>query len=93
MLPLDAYPETELDEHITGVIYVSYYSLKKGVELFQNKAGHASTKEQKSIHDMGTYRPHDAKKSTKKQKQDALGLLLFVTEKEDRRTKSQTYAR
>ena len=79
--PLDACSEKELDYHIMGVILVSHYSLKKGIELFGYKAQKATTKELKEIHDMGTYGPQDAKKRTKQEKRDALELLLFITKK------------
>ena len=36
--PLDAYSDEDLDNYITGVILVSQYSLKKGMEQCRDKA-------------------------------------------------------
>ena len=49
-----------LTEHLLGVILVQQYNLKKGLELFVDKAEAATTKVLQQIHDFGTYVPQDA---------------------------------
>ena len=50
-----------LTEHLLGVILVQQYNLKKGLELFGDRAEAATTKELQKIHDFDTYVPQDAK--------------------------------
>ena len=61
----DAYTEEEVDEHIMWVKLVLNFSLKKSIEILGDKAEKANIKELQQIHDMGTYKPQDAKKVTK----------------------------
>ena len=53
--------DDSLTEHLLGVILVQQYNLKKGLELFGDRAEAATTKELQQIHDFGTYVPQDAK--------------------------------
>ena len=55
-----------------GIILASHYSLKKGTELFGEKANDATTKELQQIHDMGTYEAQDSSKLTKQETREAL---------------------
>ena len=57
--------EEHVGEHIMWVILALHFSLKKGIELFGDRAEKATTKELQTIHDMSTYEP---------QEQDALKL-------------------
>ena len=50
-----------LTEHLLGVILVQQYKLKKGLELFGDRAEAAPTKELQQIHYFGTYVPQHAK--------------------------------
>ena len=63
--PMD---ESKVDEHIVGLIMSHQYSLKKGLELFGNKAKEAAMKELKQIHDMDTYTPIDHKTCPRKRR-------------------------
>ena len=56
--------EDETEEHLFGVILASYYSLKKGIEFFGDKATNATSAELENIHRMGTYKPMDSTKLT-----------------------------
>ena len=53
--------DDSLMEHLLGVILVQQYNLKKGLELFGDRAEAATTKQLQQIHDFGTYVPQDAK--------------------------------
>eukprot|EP00957_Ditylum_brightwellii_P036209 2743355-Ditylum_brightwellii.AAC.1 len=48
-----------LTEHLLGVILVQQYNLKKGLELFGDRAEIATSKELQQIHDFGTYVPQE----------------------------------
>ena len=78
--------------HMLGVIMVSQYYLKKGIDIFGDRAAKETSAELEKIHLMGAYEPMDAMKLTKKQKQQDLDSLLFVTEKRDGRIKSRKCA-
>ena len=63
--PEDDWRDDEaLTEHLLGVISVQQYNLKKGLELFGDRAEEATTKELQQIHDFGTYVPQDASSLT-----------------------------
>ena len=42
--PLEAMTDKEVEEHILGVIMVEHYSMKKGIDLFGDRAETAVTK-------------------------------------------------
>ncbi len=44
----------DIDEHILGLLMANQYSLKKGVEIFENCGQVAAIKELRQIHDMET---------------------------------------
>ena len=73
--------EDETEEHLFGVILASHYSLKKGIELFGDKATNTTSAELEKIHRMGTYEPMYFTKLTHQQRQQALHSLLFMTKK------------
>ena len=81
--------ETQAEDHTMGVVFAQQYTLKKGIKTFGDRAEEATTKELKQIHDMGTYQPLNVTKLTKKERQEALLFLLFITEKRDDRIKSK----
>ena len=47
--------EAQTDAHILGVILVHQYGLKKGMELFVEKADAAVVKDITQIHELDTY--------------------------------------
>ena len=51
--------DEEVTDHIIGLIMAQQYSLKKGMELFDDRAGKATLKEMQQLHDLDTYTPLD----------------------------------
>ena len=47
--------KAQLDEHIVGVVFSQQHSLRKGREIFGEKADTAIKKELQKIHDLETY--------------------------------------
>ena len=70
-----------LTEHLLGLILVQQYNLKKGLELFGDRAEAATTKKLQQIHDFGTYVPQDAKELSRAERLKALLALMFIVEK------------
>ncbi len=97
-LNLDQEPEVEpmtheeTQEHIVGLIMSNQYSLKKGLELFGEKAEAATEKELQQIHDMDTYTPMHPDELTKLEKTKALSALFFLTEKRNGEIKGRKVA-
>ena len=81
-----------LEEQMLGVILVQQYNLKKGMELFGDRAKEATTKELQQIHDSGTYVPVMQKDVTREEKIKALYALMFIVEKRDGRVKARKVA-
>ena len=52
--------EVNINVKILGVIIIHQYNLRKGLELFGDKAELTTVKELSQIHEMGTYVPLDA---------------------------------
>ena len=75
--------ETHTDAHIIGFILVQKYGLKKGIEMFGEKADAADVKELKQIHEIETYEPIMASYLSWEEKKKALDSLLFITEKKN----------
>ena len=69
-------------EHLLGVILVQQYNLKKGLELFGDRAEVATTKELQQIHDFGTYVPQEAKSLSRAERTKALSALMFIWRRE-----------
>ena len=61
--------EVDINVEILGVIMIQQYNLRKGLELFGDKAELATVKELSQIHEMGTYVSLDAGELTAEQKQ------------------------
>ena len=55
--PLKVTTEEQSDAHIVGVMFAQHFSLKKGLELFDEKADVLVQKELNQIHQMDTYEP------------------------------------
>ena len=70
--PPPSFTEAQLDEHIVGMVFSQQHSLKKGRELFRDKADTAITKELQQIHDLETYDPVYKSDLYQKEKKDAL---------------------
>ena len=81
-----------LTEHLLGGILVQQYNLKKGMELFGDRAEAATTKELQSIHDFGTYEPQDAKLLSREERLKALSALMFIVEKRNGDIKARKVA-
>ena len=75
-----------------GVILIHQYNLKKGIELFGDKAENAVMKELQQIHDMDVYIPMCPKELSYEERAKALSALLFITEKRDGRIKARKCA-
>ena len=74
------------------LIIAHQYSLKKGIELFGEKAKVAAVDELSQIHNLDTYTPMDHTKLTPNQKRKALSALFFLTEKQDGKMKGRNVA-
>ena len=75
-----------------GVILIHQYNLKKGIELFGDKAVDAVTDELRQQHDMDVYVPMDLKELLYEERAKALPAQLFITEKRDGRIKARKCA-
>ena len=84
--------EKDIEEQMLGVILVRQYNLKKGMELFGDRAKEATTKELQKVHDFGTYVPVIHKDLTQEEKTKALYALMFILEKRDGRVKARKFA-
>ena len=84
--------EFDTTVEVLGVIMVNQFNLKRGLELFGDKAEIATVSELKQIHDMGTYVPLEASELTKEQKAKALSALMFIVEKRDGKVKARKCA-
>ena len=60
---------------------LEHYIMKKGIDLFGNQAKSTVTKEITKINNINTYELKHTHELTFKERQDALALLLFITEK------------
>ena len=58
--------------HVTGLIMSNQFSLKKGLELFGDKAEAATGNELQQIHDMDTYTPMHPNELSREEKTKAL---------------------
>ena len=84
--------DDSLTEHLLGVILVQQYNLKKGLELFGDRAEEATTKELQQIHDFGTYIPQEAKLLSRAERMKALSALMFIVEKRNGNIKARKCA-
>ena len=73
--------EERLDAHIVGVIMEQQHGLKKGIQIFGDKANVIVQKELKQIHELDTYEPMIASNMSWEEKKKTVESLLFITEK------------
>ena len=73
--------DNNLTEHFLGAILVQQYNMKKGLQLFGERAEEATTKELQQIHDFGTYVPQDATLLSREERLKALSSIMFIVEK------------
>ena len=78
--PLELSPE-EIDPHILKVILANQYNLKKGKELFGNRADEAVMVELSKFDGLETYEPQRIEDLTYKDKKRALESLILLSEK------------
>jgi len=84
--------EEQVDAHLLGIALLTQYNLKKGRQLFGEKADVAIEKELKEIDSFETYEPLRAQDLTEKKKKEALESLFLLTEKRDDRIKGRKVA-
>ena len=84
--------EEQSDAHVLGVIFAQHFSLKKGLELFGNKADIAVQEELTQIHKMDTYEPVHKSNLTFEDRKKALVSLMFITEKRNSDSKARKVA-
>ena len=68
--------DEELDEYIMGVILIHQYNLKKGIELFRDKAEDVVMKELQQIHDMDVYVPMDPKELSYEKSESTVSIVI-----------------
>ena len=90
--PIKNMTEEQSDAHIVGVIFSQNFSLKKGLELFGEKADAAVHKELSQIHKMDTYEPLHKSDLSFEDRKKALALLMFITEKRNGDIKARKVA-
>ena len=90
--PPPSFTEAQLDEHIVDVVFSQHHSLRKGRELFGEKADTAITKGLQQIHDLETYDLIYKSALSQKEKKDALESLMFITEKTSGTVKARKVA-
>ena len=71
----------ECKTHVVGLVLVQMYSLRKGLELFGEKAEQATMTELSQIDDFETYRPLHKHKLSKHERRSALESMIKVTKK------------
>ena len=64
--------DDSLTKYLLGVILVQQYNLKKGLELFGDRAGVAMTKELQQIQDFGMHVPQEVKLISRAERMKAL---------------------
>ena len=95
--PLRQMNKEECKAHVLGPVLAQMYSLRKGTELFGEKAEQATMTELSQIDDFETFWPLHKHKLSEKDGKDALESMIKVTEKRvdeegHRKIKSQMVA-
>ena len=90
--PLEKMTEEQSDAHIVGVIFAQHFSLKKGLELFGEKADAAVQKELNQIHVMDTHETVHKTDLTIEDRKKPLVSLTFITEKRNGDIKARKVA-
>ena len=71
----------ECESHVVGLVTENMCNLKKGTELFGDKADEAVLKELTEIDNFETYTPVHKEDLLYKNRKNALELLMKITEK------------
>ena len=90
--PLKVMTEEQSDAHVVGVIFAQHFSLKKGLELFGDKANVAVQKELTQIHKIDTYEPVHKSDLTFEDRKKALASLVFIAKKRNGDIKARKVA-
>ena len=81
-------PKEDRDEWALGVALV-HYSMNAGLKKFKEKGEAGVSKELKQLHDMEVFRPVEEGSLSKKEKDKAVALLMFLKEKRDHSGKAR----
>ena len=84
--------EQEIESHIIWVVLAQQYNLRKGLELFGDRAEAAVDVELSQIHSLNAFVPKFAKDLSYEQKNKAFESLLFITEKRNGNIKGRSVA-
>ena len=73
--------EEGIEAHSMVVVLVDNFNMKKGIDIFGNRAETPVMKELQKIHDMNTYEPMDASMLTYQDRKYDLDSLLFIAKR------------
>ena len=79
--PLRPMSQEESKVHVVGLVLTQMYSLKKGTELFGERAERAIMTELSQIDDFETYKPIYKRELSGQDRREALESMIKVTEK------------
>ena len=79
--PLMQMTSEESEAHVVGLVLAQMYSLRKGTELFGEKAEQATMAELTQIDNFETYKPVHKHELSEQDRRDALESMIEVTEK------------
>ena len=82
----------EIEDFIMGMVLLQHFNIKKGTELFGDRATAAVVKELQQIYDMDTYVPTDASKLSYEDIEKSLAALMFITDKRNGNIKARQCA-
>ena len=74
--------EAECETHVVGLVLAHMYSLRKGTELFDERADETVIKELSQVEEFETYQPMH-KHELSEDRNNALESMMKVTEKRD----------
>ena len=81
--PQRAMTEEECEAHVVGLVLVNMYNLKKGTELFGDKADEAVMKELSEIDQFQTYKPVHKHELSQEDRKKALESMVKISEKRE----------
>ena len=84
--PQRAMTKGECEAHVVGLILVNMYNLRKGTELFGDKADEAVMKELLEIHQFKTYKPVHKHELSQEDLKRALKSMMKISEKREDET-------
>ena len=84
--------DDSLTEHLLGAMLVQQLNLKKGLELFGDRAEVATNKEPQQIHNFGTYVPQDMELLSREEQMKALLALMLIAKKRNGNIKARKCA-